>query len=649
MLLQCRNLSKSIGADEILRDVSFNLEAKEKAALVGVNGAGKTSVFRLITREWQADGGALTLAAGTRVGYLPQLNESGASGGYDSENGTRQGVTLYAELDSVFDPLKKIEEELRQLEGRMGTELARELDSTMEKYSRLAQKFEERGGYEYSSRVRGVLKGLGFDEDEWGKEIRMLSGGERTRASLGKLLLAAPNLLLLDEPTNHLDSDSVEWLEDYLRAYGGAVVAISHDRYFMDRVVTKTIEIENKKTNVFEGNYTFYAKYKAIGRETAFRHYFQQQKEIKRQEEVIKTLRSFRTEAALIRAKSREKLLDKMERVEKPESLPDKMRLMLEPKLMSGNDVLKVEDVSMGFGNEKLFKGVSFELKRGDRVALIGPNGIGKTTLFKIIMGEISPLSGQITEGVNVRAGYYDQAQQRLSEEKSVFQEIADSYPRLTQTEIRNVLAAFVFTGDDVFKPVKALSGGERGRVSLAKIMLGGANFLVLDEPTNHLDMYSKEILEEALRDFPGTCFYISHDRYFISNTATRIFELKPSGFAVYEGGYEFYSEKKRAAAEALAAAENKGSDFASDSSLSKEARRQKKEAEAEARRSRGRRERLEAKIAEAETQIARLDIMLHEGESASDALAAERLFTEKSELEMHLLYLYGELEESSC
>ncbi|MDR1664361.1 MAG: ABC-F family ATP-binding cassette domain-containing protein [Clostridiales bacterium] len=662
MLLQCKNLEKHIGTDVILRDVTFILEEKEKAALIGVNGAGKTSVFRLLTGEWQPDGGTLTLRSDARIGYMQQLEgfnknaesaaaETGsaqaAAGSPDSASPCQpvSPLTLYAELDSVFEPLKRLEAEIRNLESEMGALSGAAQEQALEKYARLSHQFEEQGGYEQASRVRGVLKGLGFPEEEWDKPLRNFSGGQRTRAALGRLLLTSPDLLLLDEPTNHLDIESVAWLEDYLRGYGGAIIIISHDRYFLDRVVTKTIEVENKKTAVYNGNYTFFAKQKAADREIALKHYLQNQKEIKHHQEVAKTLRSFKTEMAIIRAKSREKLLDKIERVEKPDSLPANMRLILTPKISSGHDVLTVENLRIGYGKKVLSENISFEMKKGDRTALIGPNGIGKTTLFKILVGELAPLSGKVREGVHVRVGYYDQEMQlRSDEDKTVFQELADTYPKLTQTEIRNVLAAFVFTGDDVFKPVSALSGGERGRVSLAKIMLGGANFLILDEPTNHLDMFSKEILEEALRDFPGTVLYISHDRYFINNTATRVLELTPEGLTAYLGNYDYYIEKKKELKNPLPQAVA-GGDTAVQKLSDKDEYLRKKETESEARKQKTRLARLEAEIASAETRTAEIDGLLSRDEYACDARAAAELYAEKTALEEKLLGLYAEWE----
>jgi ATP-binding cassette subfamily F protein 3 len=657
LLLQCRELHKNIGTDEIVRNISFILEEREKCALIGVNGAGKTSVFRLLTGEWRPDGGEIMLATGARVGYLPQLTQ------------LESDAALYDELASVFAAVQRMESEIRAMEQEMGTLAGAALAQAMERYARLTAAYEEQRGYETDSRVRGVLKGLGFVEAEWKRPVSQFSGGQQTRAALGKLLLTAPDLLLLDEPTNHLDIESVAWLEDYLRGFRSAMLVVSHDRYFLDRIVTKTIEIEHKKSFVYNGNYTFFANNKAKNREVSLRHDLQQQKEIKHHEEVIKTLRSYKTERAIIRAKSREKLLNKIERLDKPDSLPDKMRLMLTPKLQSGNDVLAVEHLSMAFDEKTLFSDISFELKRGEKAALIGPNGIGKTTLFKILMGEIPPVTGKIREGVNVRRGYYDQAQQQLSEDKTIFQELADTYPKLTQSEIRNVLAAFIFTGDDVFKPVAALSGGERGRVSLAKIMLNGANFLILDEPTNHLDMFSKEILEEALRDFPGTVLYISHDRYFINNTATRILELGPGGLMEYRGNYDYYTNKKKALLTesqenpgnaqtdlplasrdlSLEAGRFKSEPSGSDLKLLAHATGQKaewmrkREAEAEARRIKNMLTRLETDIACAEKLLGECNSRLADDATARDAQAAAAAYAEKTALEQRLETLYAD------
>jgi len=652
-----KNVQKSIGVEEILNDITFTIEEKEKVALVGINGAGKTSVFRLLTGEWEADGGAITKVNGMRLGYLPQLSEEESFPTGRDENGDENnGETLFEVLDKVFEPLKKIEIELRRLEHEMSVTSIpeEELDLIMKKYDQLSIRFQESGGYEMNSRLKGVLRGLGFIEEQWIQQYSKLSGGEKTRALLGKLLLERADLLLLDEPTNHLDIDSVAWLEEYLKSFAGAVLIISHDRYFMDRVVTKTIEIEHKKSIVYNGNYSYFVEKKATDRALAEKHFAEQQKVIKHHEDVIKTFRSWKTEKAMIRAKSREKLLAKIERVDKPADAPDTMRLRLTPRIKSGNDVLNAEGLLMGFGGKTLFEDVSFELKKGDKVALIGPNGIGKTTLLKILVGQLQPINGRVREGVNVRMGYYDQAHSFAleSEEKSIFQELADTYPRLPQTEIRTLLAAFMFIGDDVFKPISALSGGERGRVQLAKIMLAGANFLILDEPTNHLDLYSKEILEEALKEFTGTLLYISHDRYFINNTATRVLDLTPTGIVAYAGNYDYYVEKKATLTlegfitplpNELQKESSLDSTNATDATNTKEEWLRKKELDANERKKKSRISKLETEIVQLESRISECEANLADDEIGRDAKRAQVIFEEKTTLEEKLLLLYDE------
>jgi len=637
VILQLKDIQKHIGVEEILNDISFILEKKEKAALVGVNGAGKTSVFRVITGQWQPDAGQLTRPSGTTIGYLPQLAETDPA----LMESIPTGNTLYDVLDAVFEPLKKMESEIREIEQKMTTQTGEELDTSLKRYADLTARFETAEGYSTASRVRGVLKGLHFTEDQWQQKFGELSGGQKTRALLGRLLLESPDIMLLDEPTNHLDIESVAWLEDYLKSSKSAVLLISHDRYFMDKVVTKTIEIENKKSMVYNGNYTYFAEKKARDRILAEKQFAENQKIIKHHEEVIKTLRSYSTEAAIIRAKSREKLLAKIERVDKPENTPTNMHLRLTPKINSGNDVLTIEGLSMAFGEKHLFSNVSFEVKKGDRIALIGPNGIGKTTLLKILMKELRPKSGRINEGVNVRIGYYDQAQDHLNDSKTIFQELADTYPRLTQTEIRTVLGAFVFIGDDVFKPISALSGGERGRVALAKIMLAGANLLILDEPTNHLDLYSKEILESALREFTGTLLYISHDRYFINHTATMVLEMEPTGLKRYYGNYDYYVDKK---AEALAMEEEIAESVPETTQAptsNKEEYQRKKEQDAAIRRKKSQLEKLEAQIGKLEAQIAECDTRLSDEAISRDAHAAAEIYGEKTKLDAELAILY--------
>ena len=629
MLLQLKEIEKSIGVNQILTSVSFIIEEKEKVALVGVNGAGKTSIFRLLTGEWVHDGGTIIKATGMRIGYLPQHEDR-------TDNAATAGLTLYTALEKVFDPLKKIEAEMRQLELDMATLGGEALDSKLKKYDLLQLQFKQGGGFESTSRLRGVLRGLGFSESQWQQPFNKLSGGERTRALLGKLLLDNADLLLLDEPTNHLDINSVAWLEEYLKNFPGAVLLISHDRYFMDRVVSKTIEIENKKSAIYMGNYSFFVKHKAINRELAQKQFAENQKVIKHHQEVIKTLRSYSTEAAIIRAKSREKLLDKIEKVEKPAEDPSTMRLRLTPTINSGHDVLAVEGLTMGFGGNTLFSNLNLEIKKGDKTALIGPNGAGKTTFIKLLVGQHTPLAGHIRLGVNVRIGYYDQ-NTVLHDGKTIFEELADTYPRLGQTEIRTTLAAFMFIGDDVFKPIRGLSGGERGRVQLAKIMLAGANFLILDEPTNHLDLFSKEILEAALRDFSGTLLYISHDRYFINNTATHILDLTPGGLVSYAGNYDYYVTKK-------AQFEGQASQVSPTLSAKDEYLR-KKEEDAAARRKKARIEKLENEIAAAEKELANYDTQLANDDIGRDAELAQDIFAKKTAIEAALEVLYQEWE----
>ena len=641
MILQLKNISKAIGIEDILNDVSFIIEPREKIALVGVNGAGKTSVFRLLTGEWTHDEGAITKSPSLRIGYLPQqTNEEIANQFSDSD----QDTTLYQALEAVFDYLKQIEAEMRELETNMANLKDQALENTLKRYDKLSLRFEQEGGFETTSRIKGVLRGLGFTEAQWQQPFSKLSGGERTRAMLGKLLLDRTDLLLLDEPTNHLDIDSVAWLEEYLKTFPGAVLVISHDRYFMDRVVTKVVEIENKKSVVYYGNYSYFVKKKAEDRELARKQYAENQKVIKHHEEVIKTLRSYKTEAAIIRAKSREKLLDKIEKVDKPTEDPSTMRLRLTPSLNSGNDIITIEGLTMGFGSKTLFKGVDLEIKKHEKTALVGPNGVGKTTLIKLLVGQHTPISGQIREGVNVRIGYYDQ-NTALSEEKTIFQELADTYPKMGQTEIRTTLGAFMFIGDDVFKPIAALSGGERGRVQLAKIMLAGANFLVLDEPTNHLDLFSKEILEDALRAFTGTLLYISHDRYFINNTATRVVELTPEGVVSYPGNYDYYVDKK---ASLIQEGFLKPTQAATQAVNNKEDWKRKKEEEAAKRKQKGQIERLEKQIAQAEADIAEIDAKMLADEVARNATMLQELYAKRETLETTLTALYEEWERWS-
>ena len=532
MILSCQNISKSFGTDEILKNVSFHIEANEKAAIVGINGAGKSTLLKIIMQKETPDTGEVILAKDATIGYLAQ---------YQDVSGHR---TIYEEVLDAKKNIIEMEERLRGMEAQMNALTGQELEALLDGYHRLSHEFELLGGYTYRSEVTGILKGLGFSESEFDRQMSELSGGQKTRVSLGKLLVTKPDVLLLDEPTNHLDMESIRWLEGFLMNYKGAVVIVSHDRYFLDRVVTKVVEIFQHQGFVYQGNYTEFAKKKAKIREDLLKQYYNQQREIKHQEEVIAKLKSFNREKSIKRAESREKMLDKIERLEKPTDENTDIHIVLEPDVTSGNDVLTVEHLRKAFGTHTLFDDLSFEIKRGERVALIGNNGTGKTTILKIINELIPADGGTIVLGSNVHIGYYDQEHQLLHMEKTIFEEIADDYPQLNHTKIRNVLAAFLFTNDDVFKRIADLSGGERGRVSLAKLMLSDANFLILDEPTNHLDITSKEILESALNQYTGTVFFVSHDRYFINQTATRILDLTGGTIVNYIGNYDYYLEK---------------------------------------------------------------------------------------------------------
>ena len=532
MILSCQNISKSFGTDEILKNVSFHIEANEKAAIVGINGAGKSTLLKIIMQKETPDTGEVILAKDATIGYLAQ---------YQDVSGHR---TIYEEVLDAKQNIIEMEERLRGMETQMNTLTGQELETLLDGYHRLSHEFELLGGYTYRSEVTGILKGLGFSESEFDRQMSELSGGQKTRVSLGKLLVTKPDVLLLDEPTNHLDMESIRWLEGFLMNYKGAVVIVSHDRYFLDRVVTKVVEIFQHQGYVYQGNYTEFAKKKAKIREDLLKQYYNQQREIKHQEEVITKLKSFNREKSIKRAESREKMLDKIERLEKPTDENTDIHIVLEPDVTSGNDVLTVEHLRKAFGTHTLFDDLSFEIKRGERVALIGNNGTGKTTIPKIINELLLADGGTIVLGSNVHIGYYDQEHQLLHMEKTIFEEIADDYPQLNHTKIRNVLAAFLFTNDDVFKRIADLSGGERGRVSLAKLMLSDANFLILDEPTNHLDITSKEILESALNQYTGTVFFVSHDRYFINQTATRILDLTGGTIVNYIGNYDYYLEK---------------------------------------------------------------------------------------------------------
>ncbi len=626
MILALNNVSKAFGTDAILEKISFHIEEKEKVGIVGVNGAGKSTLFKIITGELSSDEGEVIMPKTATLGYFSQSLE------IDSQN------TVYDELKTVFEPVIAIERQLRDMEMQMSRLSGEEYDALMSRYSQLSHEMEDMEGYSYESRLRGVIKGLGFSDEEKEQPIHELSGGQKTRVALGKLLLLQPDILLLDEPTNHLDIESVQWLEEYLKGYKGALLIITHDRYFMDRVAGKIIEIENRKATVYFGNYTHYAEKKAADRKALMHRYINQQKEIKKQEEAIKTLKSFNREKSLKRARSKEKNLEKMERIEAPDALPDTMRFAIKPKKESGNDVLSVNNVAMGFDGQTLFENISFDIKKGERAALIGPNGIGKTTLFRIILGRLDALKGECRLGANVVPGYYDQEQEDLNLDKTIFDEISDTYPELTITEIRNVLAAFVFTGDDVFKTISTLSGGEKGRVALAKIMLSNANFLILDEPTNHLDINSKEILEQALQSYEGTVLYISHDRYFINATADKIIELNSNRAVTYIGNYNYYMEKKADVKEA----------HTEDTPIETENKldwKKQKELQAQQRKRENTVKRLEKDIANTEEKIDELTALLEREDVYTDPIRSREVFEEKENLEERLMEMYEEWE----
>lgn len=533
MILSCVNISKSFGTDVVLSNVSFHINELEKVAIVGANGAGKSTLLKIIMQESIQDEGDVILSKGATIGYLSQHQE------LSSDN------SIYDELLSIKKDIIQLDQKIRRMEQDMSHLSGTKLEQALEQYSSFTHEFEQQNGYAYRSEIIGVLKGLGFDESDFNKKTNQLSGGQKTRVSLGKLLLSKPDIILLDEPTNHLDIASIAWLENYLLNYNGAVVIVAHDRYFLNKIVSKVVEIEQGTATVFQGNYSDYAKKKAELRTAKLHQYYNQQQQIKHQEEVIAKLRSFNREKSIKRAESREKLLQKMDVMEKPLTQDSTMRIQLDPSVISGNDVLTVENISKRFDSLSLFQNLSFSIKRGEKVSIIGDNGTGKTTILKLITGVLPLDSGNITLGANVKIGYYDQEHQVLDMDKTIFDEIHDAYPKLTQTKIRNTLASFLFTEDDVFKRIKDLSGGERGRVSLAKLMLSEANFLILDEPTNHLDILSKEILEQAINNYTGTVLYVSHDRYFINQTASRILELTHCQLLNYIGNYDYYLEKK--------------------------------------------------------------------------------------------------------
>ena len=636
MILSCQGISKSFGEKVILEDASFHIEEREKAALIGNNGAGKTTLLRIIMEEIHADAGQVVLAKDKRIGYLAQYQD------------VQGHLSVYEELLSTKQYIIDMEERLRAMEVQMKNASGEELDRLMNSYTRLTHEFELENGYAYKSELMGVLNGLGFTEEDFTKQVATLSGGQKTRVALGKLLISKPDILLLDEPTNHLDMESIAWLETYLLNYPGAVFIVSHDRYFLDKVVTKVIEIDAGQVRMYAGNYSAYAEKKAQLRDAQYKAYLNQQREIKHQEAVIVKLKSFNREKSIKRAESREKMLNKIQRIDKPIEVQSQMRLSLEPRVVSGNDVLTVEDLAKSFPQQKLFSNISFQIKRGERVALIGNNGTGKTTMLKILNGLLDADAGSFSLGAKVQIGYYDQEHHVLHAEKTIFEEISDTYPTLTETQIRNMLAAFLFTGDDVFKVISSLSGGERGRVSLAKLMLSEANFLILDEPTNHLDIASKEILEEALNSYTGTVLYVSHDRYFINQTATRILDLTNQSVVNYIGDYDYYLEKKEELTEKYAPTAQEATEEAKEetSSEGKLTWQQQKEEQARKRKQENELKKVEKRIEELETREKEIDDTLVLPDVCTNVGRCAELSREKDKIQAELEELYEKWEE---
>ena len=638
MILACHNLNKAFGEQVIVREGSFHIEDREKAALVGVNGAGKSTILKMIMKEEPADGGEIVLTKGKTIGYLAQ------------KQNLMSGRTIYEEVKTAKADIIELEAQIRSIEKELKSLEGEELQSRLDTYNRLMSRFESENGYAYESELTGVLKGLGFQEEEFNKMTDTLSGGQKTRVSLGKLLLTKPDILLLDEPTNHLDLNSINWLETYLLNYPGAVFIVSHDRFFLNRVVTKVIEVENGHVRMYSGNYKAYADKKQMIRDAMLKEYLNQQKEIKHQEAVIEKLKSFNREKSIKRAESREKALNKMTLVEKPQDTAREMHFSLEPAITSGNDVLTVEHLTKAFDNQVLFNDISFVIKRGEHVAIIGDNGTGKTTLLKIINQVVEADEGSFTLGSKVQIGYYDQEHHVLHDEKTIFDEISDDYPKLTNTQIRNTLAAFQFTGDDVYKYIRDLSGGEKGRVSLAKLMLSEANFLILDEPTNHLDITSKEILEKALNDYTGTVLYVSHDRYFINQTSTRILELVNQTFVNYIGNYDYYLEKKEELTAIYAAAPIAGQASCAqaepENPSGKLTWQEQKEQQAKERKRQNELKKTEQRIEVLETRNEEIDELMTHEDVYSNSVKCQELSIEKADNETELEELYEKWEE---
>lgn len=632
MLITVQNIEKSFGDKIILNPSSFTVDDREKIGIVGANGTGKTTLLKMIVGEILADAGTVHISKGVQIGYISQIKQ---------EKNTN---SLYEEIITAKPDLVRLSQKLEELHSLMETLEGEELEKAIAEYSKLNSEFEDKNGYSYFSEAKGILKGLGFEESDWNKKADTLSGGESTRLQLGKLLLGNYNLLILDEPTNHLDMKSIVWLENFLKEYKGAVILVSHDRYFMDKIVMKIIEIDNYKLNLYVGNYSDYSKKQQAIRLAYLKAYENQQKEVKHQEEVIAKLKSFNREKSIKRAESRQKQLDKIERLDKPKE-ENLIKLSFSPKKFSSEKVLRAEELEKSYEKALVFQNISFEIRRGDKIALIGRNGIGKTTILKIINGMITDYKGKISFGENIDMAYFEQNQENMKFENSIFDEISDTFPDFNNTKIRNALAAFLFRNDDVFKTISTLSGGERGRVALVKLMLSGANFLILDEPTNHLDISSKEILEDAMAEYEGTVFYVSHDRYFINKTANKILEMTENGITEYLGNYDYYLEKTSDTQErgksSFVKAELSKSQGATDWKLAKEREAQKRKLENLIKR-------LEEKIEEFELRIEEIEELLSKEEIATNSLKCGELSTEQEKKRLDLNQAYEEWERFS-
>ena len=634
MILNATNISKSFGSNEIIKDATFLVNEHEKVAIVGVNGAGKTTLLKILTGEESADSGSITLAKDAKLGYLRQINNVDSA------------LSMIDELYTVIEPILNMEKRMSQMQEDMKHLTGSELEELYSSYTALTHSYELMDGYAAKSRVVGILKGLGFEEADFDRKINTLSGGQKTRVFLAKLLLEEPDIILLDEPTNHLDLRSIEWLESYLLNYKGAVIIVSHDRYFLDKIVSKVIDIENGNVQMYLGNYTDFSNKKQMLLDARMKEYLNQQQEIKHQEAVITKLKQFNREKSIKRAESRQKQLEKIERVEAPQTYSENMRLSLDISKESGKDVLTVHNLSKSFEHKKLFWDINFEIKRGERVAIIGDNGTGKTTLLKIINGLLNPDTGEVIYGSNVSVAYYDQEHQVLHMDKTLFDELSDTYPEMTNTQIRNILAAFLFTGEDVYKKIADLSGGERGRVSLVKLMLSRANFLLLDEPTNHLDIVSKDVLENALNNFPGTVCYVSHDRYFINKTATRILDLTENRLLNYIGNYDYYIEKREAVEEAANLTNTEQAEKPVDVSESKKEWIDNKTALAQKKKVKNALNKCEKEISEIEDKLQSIDEEFANPENASNVGKLMELQKQKESLEKRLDKLMEDWEE---